>query len=112
VTVPEALDQVREAGSVRVEDGKLKVQFPEPERTHLEPALAALRANREAAIGLLTREAEAAPLAPDDPEAWRAFPYGGEKGLPAFIRRMERQREWWGERQPSGWMKNPARTES
>ena len=40
-------------------------------------------------------ELEAAPLAADDPQVWKAHPYRGEKGLEAWIRRMQAQAGWW-----------------
>jgi hypothetical protein len=95
MTLPEAIAEVRQVGSLTLASGKVKVRFPEAERSRLAPALAVLRANREAVIDRLTAEAEIAPLADDDPEVWKAHPYRGEKELDAFIRRMEAQRDWW-----------------
>jgi hypothetical protein len=50
MTLPAAIEEVRRVGSLTVESGKLKVRFPDTDRSRLEPALAVLRANREAAI--------------------------------------------------------------
>ena len=96
MTLLEASDEIRKFGTVRLEAGKLKLDFPDSIRPEqVSDALAVLKANREDAIELLTREADAAPLADDDPEVWKAHPYRGEKGLDAWTRRVEAQRDWW-----------------
>jgi hypothetical protein len=96
MTLAEALDEIRKLGSIRLEDGKLKLDFPDSVRpAQVAEARAVVKASREAAIELLSREADAAPLADDDPEVWKAHPYRGEKGLDAWIHRMDQQRDWW-----------------
>jgi hypothetical protein len=67
MTLPEALDAVQSIGSVRIENGKLKLRFPEPERARLEPAIEVLRRNRDAALVALTA-AESGTVPPA--EAW------------------------------------------
>jgi hypothetical protein len=53
-----------------VESGKLKVRFPAAGRSSLEPALAVLRANRDAVIEQVSKIAPSKPtLAAPDPEA-------------------------------------------
>ena len=51
--LPEALEMVRRAGSIRIENGKLLVRFPEAERAQLQPALDFLRSHREEALRVL-----------------------------------------------------------
>jgi hypothetical protein len=49
-----------------VEDGRLKLRFPEPERARLEPVIQILRQNREAALeAVATSEAIPPPI-----ESW------------------------------------------
>ena len=104
MTLPEALEEVRRVGCLTVESDKLKVRFPEAERSRLAPALAAMRANRAAAIEQVSTEpVQAEPTQPSkladlDPEArgllyaqWRAaqlnelFRLHGQTGQPAQI---------------------------
>jgi hypothetical protein len=73
MTVQEALEMVRYAGSIPPENGKLLARVLEAERARLQPALACLRSHREEAIRLLT---PTKPLADVDPEE-RGMPYGG-----------------------------------
>jgi hypothetical protein len=62
MTLHEALGEVRRVGSIRVENGKLKLRFPEAERFRLEPAIDALRQNRDAALqALASTESGAVP---------------------------------------------------
>ena len=84
MTLPEAIAEVRRVGSLTLESGKLKVRFPDTDRSRLAPALAVLRANRDGAIEQISTEpAQAEPSRPTlaglDPEApgipfaqWRA----------------------------------------
>jgi hypothetical protein len=96
MTIEEALAQIRKFGSVRLDGDKLKLDFPDSVRPEqVSDALAALKAKRSEAIRRVPAESEIAHFTDDDPEVWRAFPYRGEKGLPAFVRRMEAQRDWW-----------------
>jgi hypothetical protein len=53
MTVEGAVQMVQRAGAVRVENGKLKVQFHESERARLQPALVLLRNHREDVLRLL-----------------------------------------------------------
>jgi hypothetical protein len=59
VTVTEAIDRVREAGSIGVENGNLRTQFPESKRASLRPALDCIRAHRDEALRLLTESSAA-----------------------------------------------------
>jgi hypothetical protein len=54
MTVQEAIDKVLEVGTIRAENGKLKVRFPEPELARLESAIEILRRNRETALKTLS----------------------------------------------------------
>ena len=53
MTLDEAISQINRTGSIRAENGKLKLRFPEPERARLGPAIETLRLNREAALEAL-----------------------------------------------------------
>ncbi|HEY6343227.1 MAG TPA: hypothetical protein VIY49_17165 [Bryobacteraceae bacterium] len=67
MTIAEAIEQVQTVGSVRAENGKLKLRFPELERGRLKPAIETLRENRDTALAALTaKESGAVPPA----EAW------------------------------------------
>jgi hypothetical protein len=57
MTVPEALETVRRAGEVRVENGRIKTRFKETERGRLQPAIDFLRSHRGEALRLLTESA-------------------------------------------------------
>jgi hypothetical protein len=103
MTLPEAVEEIRRVGSLTVESGKLKLRFLEAERSRLAPALAVLRANRDAVIEQVSEPARAEPTQPSkladlDPEArgllyaqWRAaqlnelFRLHGQTGQPAQI---------------------------
>jgi hypothetical protein len=50
MTVHEAIQEVRKVGTIRQENGKLKLRFPETERARLEAAIETLRRNRETAL--------------------------------------------------------------
>ena len=50
MTVEGAINEIRRVGSIRAENGKLRIRFPEPERARLEPAIEALRRNRPAVL--------------------------------------------------------------
>ena len=54
MTVHEAIREVRKVGTIRAENGKLKLRFPEPERARLEPAIETLRHYRETALQTLS----------------------------------------------------------
>lgn len=53
MTLEDAISEINRAGSIQVENGKLKLRFPEPEQTRLQPAIEILRQNREAALQAL-----------------------------------------------------------
>jgi hypothetical protein len=53
LTTAEALDTIRNVGTVRAAEGKLKLVFPTQMRASLTPALAILRANRLEALALV-----------------------------------------------------------
>ena len=50
MTIHEAIAEIRKTGTVQVENGKLKLRFPQPERGHLGPAIEVLRRDREAVL--------------------------------------------------------------
>ena len=67
MTVHEAIHEVRKVGTIRAENGKVKLRFPEPERVRLEPAIETLRHNRETALqALSTTETDPATIPPTD----------------------------------------------
>lgn len=51
--VAEALEVIRRVGVVESSEGKLKLKFPERERTALQPAIDALRRGKTEALALL-----------------------------------------------------------
>jgi hypothetical protein len=53
LTTAEALDTIRNVGTVRAAEGKLKLVFPMRMRDSLAPALVILRANRMTALALV-----------------------------------------------------------
>jgi hypothetical protein len=53
VKVAEALEVIRRVGVVESFEGKLKLKFPEKERTALQPAIDALRSGKTEALALL-----------------------------------------------------------
>ena len=56
MTVHDAIDEIQKVGTIRAENGKPKLRFPEPERGRLEPAIETLRDNRETALRALETE--------------------------------------------------------
>jgi hypothetical protein len=62
MTVNEAIDEVQRVGTIRAENGKLKVRFPECEREALEAAIDTLRSDRAEALAQLSQ------LNPANPE--------------------------------------------
>ena len=62
MTLCEAIEEIRQVGTLRVEDGKLKLRFPESHRQHLAAAIEALRQNRQAALQTLSDAAAVPPL--------------------------------------------------
>jgi hypothetical protein len=62
MTLSEAIEEIRQVGTLRVEDGKLKLRFPETQREHLAAAIEALRQNRQAALQRLSDVAATPPL--------------------------------------------------
>jgi hypothetical protein len=54
VKVVEALELIQRVGVVESSEGKLRLKFPERERTALQPAIDALRNGKTEAIALLT----------------------------------------------------------
>jgi hypothetical protein len=53
MTVAEAIAEIRKTGTIRAENGKLKLRFPEPERARLEPAIEVFQRDREAVLRAL-----------------------------------------------------------
>jgi hypothetical protein len=53
VRVAEALELIRRVGAVEISEGKLKLKFPEKERTALQPAIDVLRSGKMEALALL-----------------------------------------------------------
>jgi hypothetical protein len=67
MTLYDAIDDVQRVGSIRAENGKLKLRFPNTERFRLELAIDTLRRNRDAALlALTTTESTTVPPV----EAW------------------------------------------
>jgi hypothetical protein len=65
MTLHEAIQEVRKVGTIRAENGKLKLRFPEPERARLELAIETLRRNRETALRSLSgTESDPATIPP------------------------------------------------
>ena len=54
MTVHDAIDEVQKVGTIRAENGKLKLRFPEPERERLGSVIETLRQNRETALQTLS----------------------------------------------------------
>jgi hypothetical protein len=54
LTVHDAIHEIRKVGTIRAENGKLKLRFPEPERERLESVIETLRQNRETALQTLS----------------------------------------------------------
>jgi hypothetical protein len=54
MTIPEALEAVRQVAAVEISDGKLKLRFPESERAALQPAIETLRSGKAEALRLLS----------------------------------------------------------
>jgi hypothetical protein len=65
MTVPEALKFVRQAGTVEICGGNLKLRYPVEERTRLPPAIATLRGCKAEAMALLAETPSAAGTLPD-----------------------------------------------
>jgi len=80
MTVHEAIAEIRRAGAIQAENGKLKLRFPEPERVRLAPAIEVLRRDRDAILQALNSEAGHAEIqhTPEEPEPARQ---GGEIAL-------------------------------
>jgi hypothetical protein len=74
VNVAEAIELIQRVGVVESSEGKLKLKFPETERTALQPAIDALRNGKTEAIALL-----AEPL--NDHNFGRVEPQGLESVL-------------------------------
>jgi hypothetical protein len=85
MTVHEAIDQIRRVGTIRAENGKVKLRFPELERARLEPAIETLRLNRAAALQALS-----IPPAAHWPESLSelAAEVGRRSGDPEAARRL------------------------
>jgi hypothetical protein len=52
-TIQEAIRQIQQVGSIRAENGDLKVRIPAQERARLQPAIEVLRREKEAALQVL-----------------------------------------------------------
>lgn len=61
MTVAAAIDILRNAGTVRLSRGQIKLQFPEERRAQLRPAIDLLRNRKAEAIALLTAEQPSQP---------------------------------------------------
>ena len=61
MTVAAAIDILRNAGTVRLSRGQIKLQFPEEKRVQLRPAIDLLRNRKAEAIALLTAEQPSQP---------------------------------------------------
>jgi hypothetical protein len=64
MTVQEAIDEVQRVGTIRAENGRLRLRFPEPERARLECAVETLRGNRETALQALKTGSNPAEVPP------------------------------------------------
>jgi len=73
MTVQQAIDQVRLVGTIRAENGKLKLRFPESEQARLGRVIETLKGNREAALRALKagQPSEPATLKGQAIELWR-----------------------------------------
>jgi hypothetical protein len=69
MTAHEAIEEVQNVGTIRAENGKLKLRFPESERVRLEPAIETLRQNRETVLKALSG-AESSPSAIPPAAEW------------------------------------------
>ena len=70
MTIEEAIEQIREVGTICAENGNLRVRFPEIERPRLETAIDVLRINKLGALELLST-ASTIPPAEHWPESLR-----------------------------------------
>ena len=92
MTVHDAIHEVQKVGSIRAENGKLKLRFPEPERERLESVIETLRQNRETVLQTLsTVEADSSSIPPvaDWPQSFSelAAEVGQRSGAPEAARR-------------------------
>jgi hypothetical protein len=70
--VAEALEVIRRVGVVESSEGKLKLKFPERERTALQPAIDALRSGKTEALALLAEPIEAHNFGRVEPQSLEA----------------------------------------
>jgi hypothetical protein len=97
MTVHEAIDEVQKVGTIRAENGKLKLRFPETERARLEAAIEALRHDREAALQTLIRtESETATIPPAAEWPQSLSELAGEVGQRSGNIEAARQEVWIG----------------
>jgi hypothetical protein len=62
MTIHEAIEEIRQFGTIGAENGKLKLRFPETERARLEPAIDILRSNRQFALETISGAGVIPPL--------------------------------------------------
>ncbi len=67
--VAEALEVIRRVGVVESSEGKLKLKFPETERTALQPAIAVLRRGKTEALALLAEPLKDSNLGHEKPQS-------------------------------------------
>jgi hypothetical protein len=91
MTVHEAIDEVQSVGTIRAENGKLKLRFPEPELARLGLAIEILRGNRETVLRAFNTESNPAeaPPAVEWPQSLSelALEVGQNSGDPEAARR-------------------------
>jgi hypothetical protein len=61
MTIQDAVEMVRKAGTIRIENGRVKAGFPEDERARLQPALNLLRTHPDEVLRLLTEPTSPMP---------------------------------------------------
>lgn len=75
MTFADAIEQIRQVGTIRLQGAKLKLRFPEVERGRLEAAFETLRQNRNAALAHLAGESELPAAFTETPisyQEWKA----------------------------------------
>ena len=87
MTVHDAIDEIRRVGTIRLEAGKLKLRFPEPELGRLGPAIQTLRQNREASLRAVAEAAMPKPADWPQSPAELADEIAERTGEPAAARR-------------------------
>ena len=79
MTVPEALELVRQVGTVQIRGGNLKLRYPEKERDRLQPAIATLRGCKAEALAILANEDSLVRAVAEGVESEQADDYEAEQ---------------------------------